>query len=333
MAEDSHLWGGHACVPEAAPGLRLALPGDSLASVATKTGTLALLASGHGVEVMNVDLQDGERLNLVPAEDGRSALEVGVVVSGVLTAPQELEGRLLPPGSVITAEGLRRPVSFTAQGEVRLVYVTSSPFFEEIRRDLNELRRLAVEIEVTDGYTADHCERLQRLSYATGRELGLDAASLYTLDFGAYLHDVGKVKVPREILTKPGKLTDEEWAIVKLHPTYGRELLEPTFMRDAGAIVEQHHERLDGSGYPHGLAGDDVLTESYIVAVADTYDAMTTDRPYRSALPAQAAFDELERLAGVHYPRDVVRAFRSAVTQVEPFPHAEDRRCGGAAIL
>ena len=104
-------------------------------------------------------------------------------------------------------------------------------------------------------------------------------------------------------------------------------------MRTAGTIVEQHHERLDGSGYPFGLAGDDVLVESYIVAVADTYDAMTTDRPYRGALPRQEAFDELERLRSVHFPREVVRAFRSAVTQVEHVPSAEAGRRGSAAAV
>ena len=96
----------------------------------------------------------------------------------------------------------------------------------------------------------------------------------------------------------------------------GRELLEPTFMKDAGKIVEQHHERLDGSGYPFGLSGEAVMIESYIVAVADTYDAMTTDRPYRKALLPEVAFAELERYSGIHYPSEVVRAFASAIKRV-----------------
>ncbi len=314
-------------------GLTLTPPGSSLAGVATKTGSLDLLAAGRGMEVVRGALADGERLNMVPAEDGLGALEVCVVTSGVLTAPDDLGAVRLPPGSAISADGLAQPVSFTADGDVTFLYITSRPQFQAISRDLHELRRLAVDIEVTDGYTADHCERLQRLSYATGKELGLDAGHLYNLDFGAYLHDVGKVRVPTEILTKPGKLTDEEWVVIKRHPSYGREMLEPTFMRTAGTIVEQHHERLDGSGYPYGLAGDDVLIESYIVAVADTYDAMTTDRPYRKGLPAQEAFDELERLQSVQFPRDVVRAFRSAVLRVEHIPSAEAGRRGSAAAV
>ena len=189
--------------------------------------------------------------------------------------------------------------------------------FHHISHELNELRRLAVDIEIADGYTADHCERLQRLSYATGRELGLSQTELYGLDFGAYLHDVGKVKVPTSILQKPGKLDAEEWLVIKQHPTFGREMLSSTFMREASTIVEQHHERLDGSGYPYGLAGGEILVQAAIVAVADTYDAITTDRPYRRASPPADALAEIERLAGIQHPREVVRAFRSAVTRLE----------------
>ncbi|HZJ09449.1 MAG TPA: HD domain-containing phosphohydrolase, partial [Trueperaceae bacterium] len=119
------------------------------------------------------------------------------------------------------------------------------------------------------------------------------------------------------ILLKPGKLDEDEWRVIRKHPGYGRELLENTFMRIAGPIVEQHHERADGSGYPYGLAGDEILVEASIVAVADTYDAMTTDRPYRKGLPHEAAFAELDSLADSQHPREVVRAFRSAAARLE----------------
>ncbi len=164
-----------------------------------------------------------------------------------------------------------------------------------------------------DGYTADHCRRLQRLSYATGQQLGLSQTELYRLDFGSLLHDIGKIEVPVEILQKPGKLTPGEWERVKQHPSLGREMLATTHVKEAGIVVEQHHERLDGSGYPYGLSGKDILTEAYIVAVADTFDAMTTDRPYRKALSDEVAFEEIRKYAGVHYPREVVDAFFEAV--------------------
>ena len=155
------------------------------------------------------------------------------------------------------------------------------------------------------------------MSFATGRELGLPHYRLHLLDCGAYLHDLGKVKVPLEILNKPARLTPEEFAVIQRHPSFGREMLEGTWMKPSGLIVEQHHERLDGSGDPFGLAGDEILVESYIVAVADTYDAMTTDRPYRKALTPEEAFAELNKYAGTHHLKEVVKAFFSAIRQVE----------------
>lgn len=152
------------------------------------------------------------------------------------------------------------------------------------------------------------------LAYATERELGLPHHRLYLLDYGAYLHDVGKVRVPVEILQKPAKLNPEEWSIINQHPTFGRDMLEKTFMKSSGSIVEQHHERLDGSGDPFGQ----ILAESYTLAVTDMYDTMTTDQSYRRALPQAEAFEEIRKYAGVHYPKDITQAFFSAIRQLEP---------------
>jgi HD-GYP domain-containing protein (c-di-GMP phosphodiesterase class II) len=138
------------------------------------------------------------------------------------------------------------------------------------------------------------------------------------LEFGAYFHDVGKIHIPLSILNKPAKLEPSEWEVIKKHPIFGRELLDNTFIKEAGVIVEQHHERIDGSGYPYGLSGDEVLIEASIVAVADTYDAMTTDRPYRQALPQEVALEEIRKYIGIHYSKEVVRAFVSALNLIEP---------------
>ncbi len=299
-------------------GLSIVPAGASLESVATKAGTLDLLSSAPGIELVRGTLKRGERLNFVPSRPGEAAAhEVCPLTDGVLLAPDTLGAQRLSAGSLITSEGLQEPVSFTAETFVRFVYITSAPMFHHISRDMTELRRLAVEIEVRDGYTADHCERLQRLSYATGLELGLNPSQLYALDFGSYLHDVGKVRVPVSILTKPSALDAEEWAIIRRHPTFGREMLEPTFMRAASPIVEQHHERSDGSGYPFGLTENEILVESAIVAVADTYDAMTSDRPYRRGRSSAEALAELASLAGTQHPKEVVRAFQAAISQMQ----------------
>jgi putative nucleotidyltransferase with HDIG domain len=189
------------------------------------------------------------------------------------------------------------------------VYFSSQPSFDDVGQEAEKLMQLADSIEQKDGYTADHCKRIQDFSLRTAEAMGLSHNRLYLLNYGAYLHDVGKAKLPEGLLQKPGKLTPEEWTIMKQHPTMGRELLENSFLQDVGEIIEQHHERLDGSGYPKGLKGLEISLEAFIIAVADTFDAMTTDRPYRAALPVSHALAELRKYADQHYPREVVETF------------------------
>ena len=291
-------------------GVSVRRAGEYLESVASLSIEVRLLSTSATAEVVEGTLRAGQRLNLTPTEE---ALETYYILSGELSSP---EGEILRTGDHFVVQSLSAVITFSAITEVRFLFVSSVPQFHEISADIYELRELAVEVELKDGYTSDHCQRIQRLSYATGQELGFSPEQLYQLDYGAYFHDVGKVKVPEEILNKPGKLTPEEWQVIKEHPRAGREVLEGTYLEIAGKIVEQHHERFDGSGYPYGLKGDEILTEAYIVAVADTFDAMTTDRPYRKALPAEVAFAEIRKYAGIHYPVRVVKAFFNAVTKL-----------------
>lgn len=319
----------HALEDELPGGLLVRRQGESLETVSSKAGEIRLLVSEGSTEVIEGVLGRGERITLTPAA---GSVETYYLLEGALRYDPsgERRGRERPsplivgPGDHIVTKALAEPVTFVAQRDVRFLYVTSQPIFHEVSQKVGELMRLSIEVEVRDGYTAEHCYRLQALSYATGRVLGLPPNRLYLLNFGAYLHDVGKIKVPAAILQKPAALTPDEWAIIKKHPTFGRELLESTFMSEAGAIVEQHHERSDGSGYPYGLSGDAILVEASIVAVADTYDAMTTDRPYRRASSPAEACAEIRRYAGRHYPVEVVEAFFEALrgSDVRNFSHS-----------
>lgn len=305
--------------PTGIPGVTIRRRGESLETVVSELSEIKLLVSRQNLEVMEGGLQRGARFSLHPTTDSsHQATELYCLLEGTLCCDLPSGPVVIYPGDWLVNEHLLEATIFTATTDVRFLCLSSQPVFHGISEALTELKRLAVEVETKDGYTADHCERLQTLSYATGRELGLSHARLYLLDYGAFLHDVGKVRVPIEILQKPSKLTPEEWDVIRQHPTFGREMLERTFMKPSSVIVEQHHERLDGSGYPFGLARDEILVESYIVAVADTFDAMTTDRPYRGALPQSEAFEELRRFEGTHYPSGVVRAFFSAVKKLEP---------------
>ena len=170
---------------------------------------------------------------------------------------------------------------------------------------------LALVIEARDAYTDGHCQRLAGYATELGVHLNFSDEELAALHRGGYLHDVGKVGIPDSLLLKPGRLTREEYARIKEHPVIGDRLCgELRSLRQVRPIVRHHHERLDGSGYPDGLKGDDIPLMAQIMGIVDVYDAITTDRPYKSAMTPERAHDELvgEVRKGWHR-RDLVEAF------------------------
>ena len=169
--------------------------------------------------------------------------------------------------------------------------------------------RWAATAELRDPYTAGHQRRVADLACAIAAELGWDAGRIESLRTASLLHDLGKIVVPAEILSKPGKLTDTEFLLIRQHAGAGAEILaDIDFQDDIAAMVRQHHERLDGSGYPAGLKGADILPEARILAVADVVEAMVSHRPYRPALPLETALAEIEQGSGRRYDADVCAA-------------------------
>ena len=301
--------------PRLPAGLTLRTRGDPLEIVTTQIGSIALLATRPNLEVSEATCEEGGRITLVPPEPGRSATpELFYILEGRLSCEFADEQFELRAGDHLVVDDLEQPVILKATSPVRFLYASPDPSFHHMSDELDQLRKLAVSVEFVDGYTAEHCGRMQTLSYAMGEALGLPRHRLHVLDYAAYLHDVGKIRVPREILSSPDALSEAEWEIVREHPQRGADMLTDTFMADAGPIIAQHHERIDGSGYPLGLKGDEILLEAKIVAVADTFDAMTSDRPYRKALPKETALAELRRLSG----RTLASAAVDALVQVLP---------------
>ncbi len=180
---------------------------------------------------------------------------------------------------------------------------------------LASMQSLADALEVKDPYTRGHSVRVSRYAAAIGRTLGVDAPMLAQLELGGHLHDIGKIGVREQVLNKPGPLTDEEYAHIMTHPEIGWRLLSPLLAEAPMAlhVVRSHHERFDGSGMPDGLAGEAIPLEARIAAVADSFDAMTSQRPYRNGLTMEAARAELRRCAGAQYDPDIVTAFERAV--------------------
>lgn len=171
-------------------------------------------------------------------------------------------------------------------------------------------RMLANVIEARDRYTRGHIERVQRHAMRLARALEWDAERLTVLEFGALLHDVGKVMVPRSILNKPDTLTEAEWVILRRHPEIGAQMLTGIdHLRDTAPYILYHHERWDGKGYPTGLAGRSIPIEARLLAIADAYDALMSERPYRSAYPLAKVLDEIRRCSGTQFDPELVNVF------------------------
>ncbi|MBQ8459566.1 diguanylate cyclase [bacterium] len=172
---------------------------------------------------------------------------------------------------------------------------------------------LAGAIDAKDPYTKGHSTSVSRYAEALARAINLPEHEVERIKIGAMLHDVGKIGIPENVLKKPGKLTDEEWEIMKQHPTIGAEkVLAPNeALRDLIPIVKYHHERLDGKGYPEHLKGDEIPLSARIVSVADAYHALVSDRPYRKGMPIEKACAILKEGAGVQWDSDLVRRFIS----------------------
>jgi putative nucleotidyltransferase with HDIG domain len=173
-------------------------------------------------------------------------------------------------------------------------------------------------VEADDTYTGAHCKDVVRLALDVARELGLDMDRQRTVEFGALLHDIGKIAVPKEIVNKPGKLDPHEWEIIKTHTVEGQRMLERVggFMGNVGQIVRCHHERWDGGGYPDGLRGPAIPLEARIISCCDAFNAMTTDRPYRKAAPCNSALAELAAHAGTQFDPRVVDALTRVVSHL-----------------
>ena len=182
---------------------------------------------------------------------------------------------------------------------------------------LGSIRALAMALDARDPYTAGHSDRVSALSVLVGREMGLAEDHLEVLRLGALLHDIGKIGVPDAVLRKPGPLTDEEFELIREHPTLGARILSSVpFLAAHLPIVEFHHERPDGQGYPHRLKGDEIPIAARIVHVVDAFDAMTSARAYRRARSANDAMYELWRHAGTQFDLAVVQALASAMPAV-----------------
>lgn len=191
---------------------------------------------------------------------------------------------------------------------------------KKMRERLEEIERVFISvaraIEIREYHSGLHTERIKAIAISIGRNIGLGENELQALRMGAYLHDIGKIIVPERILLKPGRLTEDEFRIVKIHTTFGENLLK-SINRFKGAlpIIRHHHERWDGRGYPDGLEGEKIPLLARIVAIADAYDAMRAKRPYREAMSHEEAMNEIRREMGGQFDPKLVSLLEKVLSE------------------
>ncbi|MDQ4096096.1 MAG: HD-GYP domain-containing protein [Actinomycetota bacterium] len=197
--------------------------------------------------------------------------------------------------------------------------------FDSAPRDQKRVLEILLDtVHEYDAYTGGHSQRVARYSAHVARLLGLAYATVELVRNAAFVHDIGKIMIPESIIQKPGPLTEDERAIVNMHPDLGARMLERRpAMRDLAHIVRHHHERWDGLGYPGRLVGTAIPVEARIIFVADAFDAMTTERSYGRVLTPQEAGAELRRCSGADFDPQVVRAMRLALNSQRPARAAE----------
>lgn len=176
--------------------------------------------------------------------------------------------------------------------------------------NLDSVRMLVRAVEAKDPYTRGHCERVGYISLKIAKEMKLPKERLETLEYGAYLHDIGKIGIKEEILTKPGDLTKEEYEHIKSHPLIGEKIVQGIeFFKPTLPLIRSHHECYDGKGYPDGLKGEEIPFLARIISLCDAFDAMTSDRSYREAYPVDQVLAEIKANTGLQFDPDIVEAF------------------------
>ncbi len=244
-------------------------------------------------------------------EDKLAAFQAGGV--DYISKPFQMEEVLARVHAHLKLYRLQRDLQDIVEERTRELRITLESLHESQKQYASVLEEtiqaISMTIEKRDPYTAGHQWRVSLIATEIAREMGMEAHRIEGLRLGAMVHDIGKIYVPVEILTRPGKLSEIEFSLIKTHPQVGGDIMRQVlFPWPVTEMILQHHERMDGSGYPYGLKGEEILPEARVIAVADVLEAMASHRPYRAALGLDSALAEIHRGAGTQYDTEVAAA-------------------------
>lgn len=220
------------------------------------------------------------------------------------------DGSILREGDMLIFRGVGEVKTLkTLEETILLVHATNYDVYRTLEKNQDNVDKLLKEIQTKDHYTGEHSLRVYELVKRLAIRLGYKDKALNNITKAAYYHDLGKIHVPDEILNKSSRLNDDEFEEIKNHVHYAKDTVLEYFNEDVLSIILQHHERVNGSGYPLGLRGDEIRREARILAVCDSFDAMITNRVYKTGKSMEVALLELKELSGVQYDSEIVTAF------------------------
>lgn len=299
-------------------GMSISRAGDFIEKVNINGLDVALIGGGQGTEIIHHHIAKGVNWYIGPVGNWKG-FEYIFILSGELACNSTQGQVVLRQHDSLSVSVVKEIIQFTALEDAEFVYFSSEPVFHNYSNQIKELIHLSVIVEEKDGNTSEHCKRIRDLSLLVGHEMKLSPQEINRLHFGSFFHDIGKAQIPDEILGKPYKFSHEEYEIMKTHAVLGKQMLFDTgnpLLIESSTIVEQHHERFDGSGYPFGLKGDEISIGAAIVAVVDSYDAMVSNRIYRKGRSKEVATEEIEHCRGILYYPLVVDSFLKIIDDV-----------------
>jgi HD-GYP domain-containing protein (c-di-GMP phosphodiesterase class II) len=292
--------------------LKILKKDESLVKVFSNVGDYSLKAKDDNLEVIYYEGKATKSIMLHP-DECEGAIYMIYLLNGAVRYPKD--NIMLHAGDSITCKDLIVTEVFEIVEDTLMLIITQKKFFEWQTKYAEELSEIMEAIQNKDHYTEEHCNNTGNLALRIAVKMGLKNQEVNDVIRASKIHDVGKIKVPIEILNKPGRYTQEEYEIMKRHPKDGYDVIVDLVSEREAQIVLQHHEKCDGSGYPNGLVKDEMLLESRILAVADAFDALVSKRPYREGLSCEEAFNIIYSDGKTLWDFDVIMALQSTLIE------------------
>lgn len=280
-----------------------------LAETKYNGNTLRLMSSVDGAEIIWMEIYPDSIMWMSLGE--ADCVEFYYIIEGQITLGFDGEpDRTINSGGSFCVSGIDKEFSIKGNTKVQLLGLTNKPIFDDMQEHLGNLKELVEQTEAKNLYTYEHGKRVMEYALKIAEEMGINKDAYDRIAMAAALHDVGKCFLPDHILSENTELTSDDIRQIRKHPLNSHRLIKGKFGEEIAEIAQSHHERLDGSGYPFGLFGDEISMESRIIAVADVFDAMTTERTYKLPKTRENAMTELQSLTNL-YDEKVVEALHA----------------------